>query len=65
MSFNAYTFYAVPCPCRDCKNRTPECHSLCNRYAQYKEDYAAVKRKESEIKSNDRLGAPLKRQTRR
>ena len=65
MGFNDYTLYSIPCPCRNCKNRTPECHSLCNQYAQYKEDYAAVKRKEAEVKNNDRLGAPLTRRSRR
>ena len=65
MGFNDYTLYSIQCPCRYCKDRTSECHSLCNRYAQYKKDYATAKQKEAEIKNNDRLGAPLKRRVRR
>ena len=65
MSFNDCTLYSIPCPCRYCKDRTSECHSLCNRYVQYKEDYAAVKQKETEIKNNDRLAAPIKHRRRK
>ena len=65
MGFNDYILYSIPCPCRNCKNRTPECHSLCNLYAQYKEDYAAIKQKEIDIKNTDRLAAPLKQRSRR
>ena len=38
-------------PCKDCQERTPECHAKCERYAAYREKKAveAKKRMESAI----------------
>lgn len=30
--------YYTPSPCRDCKDRTVGCHSVCDKYIHWKDD---------------------------
>ena len=38
-------------PCKDCPDRVLSCHSNCTKYADYKEEIAAAKKREDEYYS--------------
>lgn len=42
----------VQSPCYGCKDRTiePNCHAACEKYAQFKKDYAAANKNEKRFR---------------
>ncbi len=38
-------------PCKDCADRQLSCHSKCSKYADYREEIAAAKKREDEYYS--------------
>lgn len=52
MKSNNYTMAVNGPPCNGCKNRCASCHSSCEKYAQWKEFMAVIRkaRKQYEIK---------------
>lgn len=52
--FNNYNTYAMEnCPCKkDCKNRCANCHSICQKYIDWRKEYEEV---QQQIKEKEKI----------
>lgn len=50
--------YGVEPPCKSCDDRTGGCHDRCERYKDYKDQVAEVKRKKWQASEDERLLHP-------
>lgn len=48
MPFNCINFGTLECPCRNCKDRSVNCHSGCSAYLLYLEKLEKFKKMERE-----------------
>lgn len=45
--------YSMKVPCKDCPDRSPECHGKCERYQEYCAEREAIKARKREADNAD------------